>query len=246
MAFIYKIRNNITGKEYVGKTNRTNMEDRFTEHISNGRKINGSSKISESLRLYGSLNHTIEILDECEEATVLQREQYWIEKLNTLYFGYNIKNEYVENKESKYYNGQKQKSQENLKNGLPWNKGLNMSDDVRLAVSSTLKKKHELGLYGNYGHKHTEETKKKLSEIATRRPSPSLDTRNKLKLTSSGRICYYNPKEKKRIFIKFNEKIPDGFLKGKGTCWVKKNNTVLSVNIWDKQMYIDDGYSEGR
>lgn len=163
MGFVYSIKNNITGKEYVGKTIKS-VEERYSEHISNGRKILGTSKISESLRTYGTINHTVSVIDECDDSCLLEREQYWIDKLNTIYVGYNIKNEYLEKTESLYY-GDEQKALENLGVGNPWNKNIPMSDETKRKVSDTLKKKYSLGLYDNYGHSHTNESKKKISMI---------------------------------------------------------------------------------
>lgn len=171
MAIIYKITNNITGKIYVGKTINT-LEYRFNSHVSNGRNIKGASKIAKSLREYGSLNHSIELLEECIEEKVFEREQYWIDKLNTLYVGYNIKNEFSEKKESAYW-GERNRAKENLKRGDVWNKGISPNDSTRKKIGETRKRKHSLGLYENYGHKHTEETKKYLSEIAKKRKGPN-------------------------------------------------------------------------
>jgi len=150
-------------KKYVGKTIKS-IEDRFDQHISNGRKLNGASKISESLREYGIINHKITLLEVVEDSNALEQEQYWIDKYNTLYEGYNIKNEYVDYKE-KFYHNQKSFAIENIENGKVWNKGISMSDTSKKKISETKRKKYSLGLYDNtYGHPHTEETKKLISE----------------------------------------------------------------------------------
>lgn len=228
---------------YVGKTNNS-IECRFSQHVHNGRKIQGSSLISKSLREYGTINHKIESLEECYD-NVLQREQHWIDKLNTLHTGYNIKHEYLDGKRS--YWGDESAALRNLEAGNAWNKGITPSIKIRTRIAETMRKRRSLGLYeGSYGHKHTEETRQKLSEIAKNRPPPSPETREKLRQRSTGRVCYYNAIEKKRIFLDIGVPVPEGYVKGKGTCWVTKGEETLCVNIWDKLAYISAGYTIGR
>lgn len=244
MGYIYKITNIQTNKIYVGKT-LNDVNERFKEHISKGRTIEGSSKISKSLREYGSLNHTIEILEICLNAEMLKREQYWIDKLNTLYIGYNIKNEYKEKQNNEYW-GNKETALKNIREGKIWNSGISPKKETREKISLTKKKKSKLGLYKSYGHKQSEETKNKLSQIAKERPKISQETIEKLRVASSNKICYYSIVDKKRIFLKKEDIIPNNYTKGKGTCWVYKDNISVSIDIWNKQKYINDGYKEGR
>lgn len=246
MGKVYKITNVITGKRYVGKTIKENLEQRFNEHIRNGRKISHSSLISKSLREYGTINHTIELLEECDNSIILKREQYWIDQLNSLYLGYNIKNEHLEELEANYW-GNENKARENLSKGLAWNKGISPKHETRDKISKTKKKKYVLGLYPNsFGHKHTEETKARLSEIAKNRPKPSEETKKKWTNQSKDRKFYHNVSLKNRISIKDYDSIPEGYVPGKGTCWVHKENTSIYISIWEKQNYIDNGYKEGR
>lgn len=246
MGKIYKITNNITGKVYIGKTIRDTLDQRYKEHISNRRKIECASLISKSLRDYGALNHSIELLEECENSIILKREQYWIDEYNSLFLGYNIKNEFIEDTERKYW-GDFHKAKDNISRGINWNKGISPNQSTREKISKTKKKKYELGLYqDSFGHKHTEETKKKLSDIAKKRPKPSNETKQKLGNQSKDRKFYYNIEDKRRILIKSNELAPEGYILGKGTCWVHKDNINISINIWEKQNYIINGFREGR
>lgn len=243
---IYKITNIITGKIYVGKTIR-GLSERFDEHVKSRRSLLGCSLISKSLREYGTINHKIEVLEENVSVDIiLKREQYWIDKLDTLHIGYNVKKEYIE-RESKRYWENIEIAKNNIALGETWNKGISPPENVRESISKTKKRKYELGLYvGVYGHKHSEETKKNLSIIARNRPKASSETKQKISNSSSDRIWCYSLFEKKRIFIKANEKIPDGYIKGKGCCWVTKNNENLNIDIWDKEKYLKMNYDEGR
>ena len=246
MGYVYKITNLVTNKVYVGKTIR-GIEERLNEHISKGRKISGASQISKSLREYGSFQHKIEVLEECADAsTLLKKEQYWIDKLNTRYIGYNIKNEYKEFEEPTYWCDEKT-AVDNLSKGVVWNQGISPPKETRDKISKTKKLKHKLGVYENsFGHKQTEETKRKLSEIAKLRPAMSEETKSKLRAHSINRKCYYNPELKKRIFLSKSDEVPNGYIEGKGTCWVKIAGVTKSIDIWDLQKYLNDGYIKGR
>lgn len=243
MGHIYKITNTVTNLEYVGKT-VNNINKRLDEHIRSGRKIDGSSRIAKSLREYGSLNHKIEVLEVCDDALLLEREQYWIDKLNTLHIGLNIKNEKVD-KEFQYW-GDPEKAKQNKDNHETWNKGISPPEEVRRKISKTKRKRHSLGLYHNYGHSHTEETKKKLSDIAKKRHPPSNTTRRKLSEASKDRKFYHNASQKNRICIKSTDPIPDGYVEGKGMVWVTKDKQNLNIDVWDLTDYINCGYEKGR
>lgn len=245
MAIIYKITNTITNEEYVGKTIRDDIYERFSEHIKGGRHVDSSSKLTKSLREYGSLNHTIVPLEYCDDELVLEREQYWIDELNTLHLGLNIKNEKINNSERLYW-GEPKKAKENLDNENVWNKGISPKDETRRKISETKKKKHALGLYKNYGHLHTEETKKRLSEIAKKRGPISAKTKSKLAEKSTGRTFYHSISDKKRVSLKSYDPIPEGYVKGKGTVWINKNGENISIDIWDLEYYINNGYVKGR
>ena len=90
MAYIYKITNQINGKQYVGKTMLT-IEKRWQEHCkdSKRRKIEKRPLYS-AMRKYGIENFKIEEIEECSDVIVNEREIYWIEKLQTFKNGYNV------------------------------------------------------------------------------------------------------------------------------------------------------------
>lgn len=94
MGYIYKIVNKINSKLYVGKTIKT-IEERFNEHKITARMFkNGNykheTKLYRSMCKYGEDNFYIELIEECEDASLSSREQYWIEHLDTIANGYNI------------------------------------------------------------------------------------------------------------------------------------------------------------
>ena len=91
MPVIYKVTNIKTNKEYIGYTKFTG-EYRFTQHISES-NYQRKSILHDSIRKYGKENFVLEILEESSDPIYLHqiRENYWIQKYNTLApNGYNI------------------------------------------------------------------------------------------------------------------------------------------------------------
>jgi len=89
LAYIYKITNNINGKIYIGKT-LYSIEKRWSEHFNDcTRRKNENRPLYRAMIKYGIENFQIEKLEECSEQEVNEREQYWIEKLNSFKYGYN-------------------------------------------------------------------------------------------------------------------------------------------------------------
>ncbi len=85
---IYKITNKITNKLYIGLTTRS-LDQRWKEHKKIG---NQYSLIKKEIQKYGEENFKIEEIDECSSiADLNQREEFWIQELNTLApNGYNL------------------------------------------------------------------------------------------------------------------------------------------------------------
>jgi group I intron endonuclease len=231
---------------YVGKT-IDSLEKRLHEHIRMASKEN-NRLLHEAILEYGKRNFIIELIEVVPEEESSKKEEFYIRKFNSHFrdgAGYNMRYE-SSIKDKTYHGAAKEIVIRNIDNGDAWNKGISLSEETKQKVSRTKKQRSKLGLYNLYGHKHSEETKKKLSEIAKNRPTPTEETRNKLKEKSSGRICYYNPEEKKRIFLKNVNEVPDGYIKGKGTVWLNNGESSISVDLWEKEEYIRNGYSKGR
>lgn len=91
MGYVYKISNNSNEKVYIGMTTRT-IEKRKKEHEKayqdkNSRMYN--FKIYKAMRDIGINNFSYEVLEECEDDLLPERERYWIQKYNSVYNGYN-------------------------------------------------------------------------------------------------------------------------------------------------------------
>lgn len=87
---IYIIKNRINNKVYVGQTT-VSIKLRFQNHLSAAR--HGKDYIiGKAIRKYGKENFYIELLEECLEEELNDREIYWISYFNSTNskFGYNI------------------------------------------------------------------------------------------------------------------------------------------------------------
>jgi group I intron endonuclease len=87
---IYKIENQVNGKVYIGKTEKS-LTERYSKHLSNAKK-----KINR--HLYDSMNHygydkfEVSVVEECKSSSELsEREKYWIQYYDSISpKGYNM------------------------------------------------------------------------------------------------------------------------------------------------------------
>ena len=87
MAYIYKITNDINGKIYIGKTNRS-IKERFAEHCKNYSIQNYEKRpLYAAMHKYGTEHFHIEQIEETD--TPEEREKYWIEYYGSFKYGYN-------------------------------------------------------------------------------------------------------------------------------------------------------------
>lgn len=91
-GIIYKIKNIITDKEYIGQTTKT-LNKRIKEHEYNTIK-GGKCYIHNSMRKYGFNEFKFSILCECDSRNDLdEKEIFFIKEYNTLFpHGYNLTN----------------------------------------------------------------------------------------------------------------------------------------------------------
>ena len=87
MAYIYQITNDINGKIYIGKTERS-IQERFQEHCKNCNRITTEKRpLYRAMKKYGIEHFHIELLEETDQPE--EREIYWIEKKRSFKEGYN-------------------------------------------------------------------------------------------------------------------------------------------------------------
>ena len=152
MNVIYKTTNLINNKIYIGKK----IEDR-KDYYGSG------TAIKLAINKYGKENFKKEIIEKCNnKEELIEREKYWIEKLN-----------------SKYPNGY------NITDGGKGTLGFRHTNEAKQKISKALKGKPHARQNWNY----TEETKQKMSKSRKGKipywiagKSPSKETREKMKL----------------------------------------------------------------
>lgn len=88
MAYIYKIENQINHKVYIGKTEYTNPNRRWTQHKVDSKNPQRNHRaLYKAMNKYGIENFTFSVI---EETTVPEeREMYYIQQYNSFHFGYN-------------------------------------------------------------------------------------------------------------------------------------------------------------
>lgn len=186
MGYIYKITNIINNKIYVGQT-KNSPERRWTEHKRDYK--GGNTYLYNAMKKYGIDNFKFEVVETNVSAEELNnREIYWIEKLNSFSDygkGYNLTKSGGQNTEVSETTREKHRN--NVLNGVTGHthlpKHLVYTESVRKQMSESqrkrvysedeLKRRRENALRGKenpfYGKHHSEETKKKLSEIMKNR-----------------------------------------------------------------------------
>lgn len=94
MIGIYKIENLINHKIYIGQS--VHIERRWSEHCFSSTK----SIISNAIKKYGKQNFSFQVIEECSEDELDEKEIFYIKKFNCIVpNGYNIK-DYVEGNET--------------------------------------------------------------------------------------------------------------------------------------------------
>lgn len=87
---IYKIENLINHHKYIGLSK--DISNRWRGHKSNYNNPNNKDYnmvIYQAMRKYGIENFSFELLEECAEEKLNEREQYWINYYDSYYNGYN-------------------------------------------------------------------------------------------------------------------------------------------------------------
>lgn len=88
MGYIYKITNQINGKSYIGKTERS-IEVRWQEHLRHTKELAERLPLYKAMNKYGLENFKIEQIEECDNDVLDDREIFWIKQYGTYGNGYN-------------------------------------------------------------------------------------------------------------------------------------------------------------
>lgn len=89
MAYIYRIWNDINNKDYIGKTNLT-IKKRFQQHCKDSKRRKCENRpLYKAMNKYGIEHFHVELVEECSDKIVSEREIYWIEQYGSFKNGYN-------------------------------------------------------------------------------------------------------------------------------------------------------------
>ena len=89
MSYIYKIENDVNGKQYIGKTEDT-VEQRFKQHCRDSVKARCEKRpLYSAMNKYGCEHFHITLIEKCDSSIAAEREMYWIEHYGSFKRGYN-------------------------------------------------------------------------------------------------------------------------------------------------------------
>ena len=173
LHYIYKIRNKINDKIYVGKSK--NPASRFVRHIKIAENFskddNHFQAIHGAIKKYGKDNFSLEVIETCDENTVNDREIYWIRELKSQIkkYGYNLTaggdgalnvSEETKNKRRAKIIGRKH-TEEHKKKISDANIGRKISDEVKQKISQANAGENN----GMSGRTHDIEVREKMSKF---------------------------------------------------------------------------------
>ena len=87
MMGIYKIINKVNGKIYIGQS--VSIENRWSSHKSEFKKNKYDTKLYRAMHKYGLDNFELEVIEECAQSELDERETFWIAEYDSYANGYN-------------------------------------------------------------------------------------------------------------------------------------------------------------
>jgi group I intron endonuclease len=201
MAYIYRIKNKITKKSYIGESKGKDVNWRWNEHKKTIEKNKGCPALRDAVKKYGIENFEFSVLIICFDDERFKYEKEYIKKYNSVVpNGYNITNggegggfqgkKHTEQMKTDLRNKSKQKYIDNpeLKTQISErNKIIMKNPEIRDKIKNGLlnsekwKKAKEENRAGNYkNNKHSEEMKNKISEGVKKHYANNQETKNKI------------------------------------------------------------------
>lgn len=185
-AYIYRITNHITSQCYIGKTTNT-IEKRFARHISNALR-GDETYLYRSMRKYGVENFSVDIVEETNAQELNEREIFYIQEIspelnmtvggeggstthNRIWINDGVTNKYIlkaDDIPEGYVKGRICKFNDpEFQKSMAKRASLKMTKEDFMkrgeAISKSKKGKTHIGV------PHSQETKRKLSEISINR-----------------------------------------------------------------------------
>jgi len=218
---IYKITNIVNGKIYVGSA--VNIHRRWLEHKSFlNRSKHHSKYLQNSFNKYGIDNLNFEIIEECSKELLIEREQYWINLLDSYNNGYNCSPTAGNTLGVKHSNETRLK-RSILNLGNDFHKGKKHSEETKKFMSEKfINKTYE----DRYGIEKSNEIKNKMSENRKGENNPAYGRRGLVTHGFSGKTHTNDVKLKLKEVNKNNK-----YAKGVKILELDKNENI--INQWD-------------
>ena len=83
---IYKFQNLITQEVYIGQS--INLEARYQRHKRDW--VNGTTNFYKAIQKYGWNNFSYEVIENCLETELNEKEQFWVNYYDSYNNGYNM------------------------------------------------------------------------------------------------------------------------------------------------------------
>lgn len=165
---IYSIKNNISGKEYVGSS--INVERRMKQHLYRlNKNIHENVILQRSYNKHGKDAFIFTLLEETTRKDKISRERYWVSQLKPEFniiksipdmpVGFYVSEETkrkIGNSNRKYWTDEKRKAFSDSQRGNTYNKGKKLSEETKKKIGE----KNSVSLKG----KHWSETKRQQME----------------------------------------------------------------------------------
>ena len=143
MAIIYSIESP-SGKKYIGQT-KQRLSKRISQHFVSAKNANLTRPLYNAIRKYAREDFKIEILEECPNNLLDERESYWIQYYNTMIGGYNLTTGGETAKECSKETKEKMSFAKKGKPSPHKGKSRNYSEETQRKRSESLKKGYENG-----------------------------------------------------------------------------------------------------
>lgn len=156
---IYVIKNNINSRIYIGSA--INLYSRKHVHLTHLRKnIHCNLKLQRFVNKYNIEDLYFECLEFCEKEYLIEREQFYLDKLKPFYNIAKIAGSTLGTKITKEQSAKLSKLRKGKKNSL----GRVLSDETKLKISEKAKERglhpnfKQASIIANTGRKHTKES----------------------------------------------------------------------------------------